>query len=452
MASFQTITPLPSSMLKRLEELGFTTMTPIQAQAIPAILEGKEIIAHAKTGSGKTLAFAIPILLKTNTTYAYPQHLIITPTRELAEQIASVFRSLATFMPNLKIATLYGGVGLRSQAESLAKGGADIVIGTPGRLLDHLGKKTLDLSHIQTLVLDEADRMLEMGFYDDIVKIASNTPTKRQTLLFSATYPPTIKTLSHTLLRHPVSIEVDTQQAKEKIEEIVYPTQNKYKTLLALLAHHQPRSLLLFANTKADVTILFEKLLARGDDVVALHGDLDQHARNEAVILFANGSRRIMVATDVASRGLDIEGIDLVINYDLPFDEAVYLHRIGRTGRADATGCAISLYTPGSSKTAYVLERAKEADTNALPTKAPQPFSAPFETLCINGGKKQKLRKGDIVGALCQEAGLTQTKIGTITLTPTRSYVAIKKNAGISFAQTAQSIRIKKKKYKLWVM
>jgi ATP-independent RNA helicase DbpA len=451
MAPFDSISTIPAALLKTLKGLHFTTMTQIQEKAIPAILAHRDILAQSKTGSGKTLAFGLPLIMQTDTDNFTPQHLIITPTRELAQQVADELRRLSAYKANLKIVTLYGGVPLRAQSDSLAKG-AHILIGTPGRLMDHLGKGTLKLDTIKTLVLDEADRMLDMGFYDDIVKIASNLPRNKQTLLFSATFPPNIETLAKTLLHTPETIKVDTVQSTQKIEELVYTVQNKQKTLMQIIQTYKPASLLVFANTKADVIALATYLHTLGHDVIDLHGDLDQNERNEAVILFSNGSKRMMVATDVASRGLDIKGIDLVINYDLPFDEEIYTHRIGRTGRADASGKAVSLYTPGSRKTAYILEKADKSDVQSLTGTPDFIMTSSWETLCINGGKKSKLRAGDILGTFCKEIGIENTKIGKITVTENRTYVALQHDVTEKVRRKLEQTKIKKKKYKAWVL
>ena len=451
MAPFDSISTIPAALLKTLKDLHFTTMTQIQEKTIPAILAHKDILAQSKTGSGKTLAFGLPLIMQTDTDNFTPQHLIITPTRELAQQIADELRRISVYKANLKIVTLYGGVPLRAQADSLAKG-AHILIGTPGRIQDHLGKGTLQLDTVKTLVLDEADRMLDMGFYDDIVKIASNLSKNKQTLLFSATFPPKIETLAKTLLHTPETIKVDTVQDTQKIEEIVYTVQNKQKTLMQVIQTYKPASLLVFANTKADVITLAAYLHTQGHDVIDLHGDLDQNERNEAVILFSNGSKRIMVATDVASRGLDIKGIDLVVNYDLPFDEEIYTHRIGRTGRADATGTAVSLYTPGSRKTAYILEKADENDIQSLQSTPDFIMTSSWKTLCINGGKKSKLRAGDILGTFCKEIGIDNSQIGKITITENRSYIALSKEVVKRVCKALESTKIKKRKYKVWLL
>jgi ATP-independent RNA helicase DbpA len=452
MPTFDSIKTFPQALLETLQKLNFTHMTEIQGKAIDPILEGKDILAQSKTGSGKTLAFGLPCIVRTDVSNNTPQTIIITPTRELAEQVANQLRQTAVYKPNLKILTLYGGVPLRPQAESLAKG-THILIGTPGRIQDHLAKQTLVLDSIKTLVLDEADRMLDMGFYDEIVKIGSNMPRAKQTLLFSATFPDKIEKLAKALLKQPLTIKVDTVQEHTKIDEIVYETSDKFKTLTALIQSYKPESLLIFCNTKAEVIALTDALYKQGHSVIDIHGDLDQRERNEAVIAFSNGSKRIMVATDVASRGIDIKDIALVINYDLPFDQEVYTHRIGRTGRADATGKAVSLYgSKESEKCAYITSQARTAQMKDLRVDAAFKMVSEYDTLCINGGKKTKLRAGDILGTLCKEVGIDPAMIGKITITDTKSYVALHHTVINKVLKALKKTTIKKKKYVAWIL
>ena len=452
MATFKSIEAFPEALLETLKLLHFTTMTEIQEKAISPILEGKDILAQSKTGSGKTLAFGLPCVIHTDTNNYKSQTIIITPTRELADQIAVELRKVAAYKANLKILTLYGGVPLRAQAESLAKG-AHILIGTPGRIQDHLAKETLVLDSIKTLVLDEADRMLDMGFYDEIVKIGSNMPRTKQTLLFSATFPDKIEKLAKALLKQPIIVKVDTVQESDKIDEIVYETSDKLKTLTALIQSYKPESLLIFCNTKAEVISLTDTLHQRGHSVIDIHGDLEQKDRNESVIAFSNSSKRIMVATDVASRGLDIKDIELVINYDLPFDQEVYTHRIGRTGRADAKGTAISLYGPrDSEKCAYITSTARKGQMKDLRVDATFKMVSEYDTLCINGGKKTKLRAGDILGTLCKEIGIDPKMIGKINITDTKSYVALHHTVTDKVFKALKKTTIKKKKYVTWIL
>ncbi len=452
MTDFTTIEGIPDALLETLSTLGFTAMTEIQEKAINPILDGSDILAQSKTGSGKTLAFGLPCVMNTNTNNYKPQTIIITPTRELADQIAVELRRVAAYKPNLKILTLYGGVPLRAQADSLAKG-AHILIGTPGRIQDHLAKETLTLESIKTLVLDEADRMLDMGFYDEIVKIGSNMPRGKQTLLFSATFPANIEKLAKALLKQPITIKVDTVIEENKIDALVYETSDKFKTLGTLIQSYKPESLLIFCNTKVEVMALTDKLLKLGHATIDIHGDLDQRDRNESVIAFANGSKRIMVATDVASRGLDIKDIELVINYDLPFDAEVYTHRIGRTGRADATGTAISLFSPKDrEKCAYVLEKAKKTALKDLRVDAKFKMVSEYDTLCLNGGKKTKLRAGDIIGTFCKEIGIENRLIGKINITDTKSYIALHHTVVDKVFKALKKVKIKKKKYVAWIL
>lgn len=452
MAGFNTITNIDNALLKLLRQHSYTTMSEIQEKAINPILEGHDILAQSKTGSGKTLAFGLPCIMRTDTSHYTPQTIIITPTRELADQIAGELRKLAAYKPNLKILTLYGGVPLRTQAESLNKG-AHILIGTPGRIQDHLSKETLSLNEIKTLVLDEADRMLDMGFYDDIIKISSTMPQSKQTLLFSATFPDKIEKLAQTLLKHARIIKVDTVIASAKIDEVVYETTYKLKTLTALIQSYKPQSLLIFCNTKAQVISLTQTLQQRGHSAIDIHGDLDQRDRNESVIAFSNASKRIMVATDVASRGLDIKDIELVINYDLPFDKEVYTHRIGRTGRADAKGTALSLYLPNDSeKCDYITSLARKGAMQDFRVDAHFKMISVYDTLCLNGGKKTKLRAGDILGTLCKEIGIKNTRIGKINITDTKSYVALHHSVTDQVFKALKTVKIKKKKYIAWIL
>ena len=452
MANFNTIEGVPDAFLETLDTLGFSSMTEIQEKAINPILDGEDVLAQSKTGSGKTIAFGLPCVMNTNTNNYKPQTIIITPTRELADQIAVELRRIAGYKANLKILTLYGGVPLRAQADSLAKG-AHILIGTPGRIQDHLAKETLVLDSIKTLVLDEADRMLDMGFYDEIVKIGSNMPRSKQTLLFSATFPEKIEKLAKALLKQPLTIKVDTIQEATKINELVYETEDKLRTLTAIIQSYKPESLLIFCNMKVQVISLTDTLAGRGHAVIDIHGDLDQRDRNESVIAFSNGSKRIMVATDVASRGLDIKDIEMVINYDLPFDEEVYTHRIGRTGRADATGIAISLFSSkDSEKCSYVLQKAKKKEMKDLRVDAKFKMLSDYDTLCLNGGKKTKLRAGDIIGTFCKEIGIENSMIGKINITDTKSYIALHHTVVDKVFKALKKVKIKKKKYIAWIL
>jgi len=452
MQPFKTISKLPDTLLSNLDTLGYQTMTAIQAQTIPVVLEGRDIIAQAKTGSGKTAAFGIPLIMEIDTANKDPQALIMTPTRELADQVSKELRRLARYRENVKIITLTGGVPMRGQISSLQMG-AHIVVGTPGRLQDHLSRETLPLYDIRTLVLDEADRMLDMGFYEEISKIVSNLPRQRQSLLFSATFPEKIEQLSKHILKAPERITIASAHTTEVIGQVAYEVApaSKPEALLRVLRTERPDSALLFCNRKDETETVADALHAQGFASDVLHGDLDQRGRDEALLMFANGTTRVLVATDVASRGLDIPQIDLVINYDLPHDPEIYTHRIGRTGRAGATGKAVTLVTP--RELPKLEEIAPEAQLQRLASLEPQRdfvMESRMVTLCIDGGKKAKLRAGDILGTLCKEIGLSPEQIGKITIQERQSYVAIAREAAPKAHKGLQNGKIKKRKFRVW--
>lgn len=423
--------PLLPALLDNLQSLEFAQMTPIQAQSLPLILEGRDLIAQAKTGSGKTAAFGLGILQHLDVNRLVPQALVVCPTRELADQVAQEMRRLARQIPNVKVLTLCGGAAARPQAESLARG-AHLLVGTPGRIQDHLGRGRLDLSGLNTLVLDEADRMVDMGFYDDIVAIASHCPNKRQTLLFSATYPNNIRKLSARFLRNPAEVKVEALHDASRIEQIFYEIDDhqRLNAVVTLLKHFRPVSTLVFCNTKIRSHELVEQLLSEGIRAQALNGDLEQRERDEILIQFANQSCTVLVATDVAARGLDIQSLGAVINVDVTKDTEVHVHRIGRCGRGDQKGLALSLCSPAEMRWANLIEQyqgapLKWANLKSLRPTSDRPLNAPMTTLCIQGGKKDKLRPGDLVGALTGDGGLTFEQVGKINITEFNSYVAL---------------------------
>ena len=445
MPQFNTIS-LPTEMLENLEQLGYHDMTDIQEKSLPYILEGKDIIAQAKTGSGKTAAFGIGLLLKIDVSKFHPQSLIIAPTRELAEQVAKELRKLARFKHNIKILTLYGGTPMRHQITSLEHG-AHIIVGTPGRIRDHLSKGTLNLRYIHTVVLDEADRMLDMGFSEEIDKILADTPKKRQTLLFSATFTENIKSLCHAVTQDAQEVKVQSYHDSSKIEEIYYEVDKGYKFegLIKALQHHQPSSAIIFCNMKLDVDDVAADLQAAGFSALGLHGDLEQVDRDETLLQFANRSCALLVATDVAARGLDIPDVDIVINYDLPRNDETYTHRIGRTGRAGKSGKALSLctYTPDNTHPIPIHEL--DVDETIM-------ISSKMKTLCIQGGKKQKLRAGDILGALTSTKRIEGSSIGKIDLFPFYAYVAVEKQVAKKALDLLKTENIKGKKFKAWMI
>ena len=338
--------PLPPATLDNLQRLGYDNMTPIQAASLPLTLAGKDLIAQAKTGSGKTAAFALALLANLNPRRFAVQSLVLCPTRELAEQVTQEVRRLARAEDHIKVLTLCGGSVMRTQLASLEHG-AHIVVGTPGRIMDHLERGSLKLDALNTLVLDEADRMLDMGFHDDIATIAKQCPKQRQTLLFSATYPEGIAKLSAAFMREPQTVTVAEQHSATKIRQVFFEVREdeRLHAVSLLLNHHRPVSTLAFCNTKQQCRNLVDVLKAQGFAALELHGDLDQRDRDQVLVQFANRSCSVLVATDIAARGLDIAELEAVINVDVTPEPATHTHRIGRTGRVDAEGWAFSLAT-----------------------------------------------------------------------------------------------------------
>ncbi len=451
---FSTL-PLPPAQLKNLERLGYLTMTAIQAEALPLALAGRDLIAQAKTGSGKTAAFALSLLCKLNPRDFGTQALVLCPTRELATQVAVEIRRLARYQQNIKVVTLTGGQSIGPQIGSLEHG-AHIVVGTPGRLKDHLRKKTLDLSRVSTLVLDEADRMLEMGFIDDIETIIGQTPSDRQTLLFSATYPDDIQSLSARFQNKPEQVSVETLNSDQHIDQQFYICQKngKLDALVKLLKHFRPQSTVVFCNTKAYVRDVCTHLSQQGIATAALHGDLEQRDRDQVLVQFKQRSCTVLVATDVAARGLDIDDLSAVINYELPRNPDVYVHRIGRTGRAGKEGLALTLFADSErykldSIGDYLKREVAFEAIEVLPEgNDTLPFPA-FVTLCIAGGRKQKVRPGDILGALTGDAGIDGKAVGKIDVMDYAAYVAIERNMADKALDRLSSGKIKGRKFKV---
>lgn len=449
MSSFDSL-PLSAPLKTALRRLNFTAMTPIQSQSLPLVLEGRDIVAQASTGSGKTLSFALGMLNAVNPKFFAPQSLVLCPTRELAEQVAKVIRSCASEIGNIKVLTLCGGVPMKGQIHSL-KHGAHVIVGTPGRVLKLLSMDTLDLSHCKVTVLDEADQMVDMGFIEDIESIFAYLPAARQTLLFSATYPESIQTLSSALTDQAVFIQTQTQEEKPSITEIAYLVNDKILALSTLLQHHTITNAIIFCNTKVAASELCETLNYAGIHAIALHGDMEQFDRNEAIIQFRNGSAPFLVATDVAGRGIDIEGLDAIINYDVPQQLDRYVHRIGRTGRAGMEGTAITLISPHQADAFRALGRSCEPEE--LPSAdSSKDILTKMRTICIDAGKKEKLRAGDIVGALIHECGLTKEQIGKIDQLDHLSYVAIARVIAENVHQKLKNRPIKGRIFRLWLL
>ena len=424
--------PLAPALSQGLDAFGHERLTPIQALSLPAMLEGRDVIAQAPTGSGKTAAFGLALLHRLDPADLRVQALVLCPTRELADQVGRHVRRLATGIPNLKLLVLTGGMPLGPQLASLEQHAPHVVVGTPGRVQELLRKRALDLRGVRVLVLDEADRMLDMGFEEPIREITKATPAQRQTLLFSATYPDAIRELARRSMRDPLEVSTGAEAPPPAIEQRFFEVEPAQKpaALAGLLVEHNPDSAVVFCNMRRDADEVAASLAHLGFSAAALHGDMEQRDRDEVLVRFGNRSCNVLVASDVAARGLDIHDLGAVVNYELPTDPDVYVHRIGRTGRAGRAGLALSLVSsrelPRAEAIAADQGIALSLTRTPLATgKPPQLPQAPMVTVRIDGGKTDKLRAGDILGALTGEAGLSGAAIGKIVIQPTRSYVAI---------------------------
>lgn len=450
---------LSPPLLQVLEELDFQTATPIQAQSIPALLQGRDLVGQAKTGSGKTAAFALPILQKIRLQDRRLQALVLCPTRELCAQVAGEIRRLARRLPGLQVLVLAGGQPVRPQVNAL-ENGAHIAVGTPGRILDLLQREALETRQLATVVLDEADRMLDMGFREDMASILGATPSTRQTVLFSATFPPDIEALSRTFQKQPTRVTVVEAEAAPDIQQLCYVCAPEEKTavLLRVLRQYQPASAIVFCNLKATVVELTRALTAAGVGADGLQGDMEQSERDSVMAKFRNRSTRVLIATDVAGRGIDVEALDAVVNFDLPSQPEPYVHRIGRTGRAGRRGLAISLATPQDERkletiehaTGVKLERARVEMLPPADAKGGASLAADWETLFISAGRKDKMRPGDILGALTGEAGgLNAADIGKIEIHDHHAYVAVSKQLVRVALQRLRDGRIKGRKHRI---
>ncbi|MFP6559046.1 ATP-dependent RNA helicase DbpA [Paraburkholderia sp. B3] len=450
--------PLAPAMLANLAQLGYTAMTPIQAASLPVALEGHDLIAQAKTGSGKTAAFSLALLARLDVQRFAVQTLVLCPTRELADQAAQEIRRLARAEQNIKVLTLCGGTPMAPQTASLEHG-AHVVVGTPGRIMDHLARGNLDVGALNTLVLDEADRMLDMGFFDDIATVVDQCPKERQTLLFSATYPEGIARLSRQFLRNPKEIKLEERHDSSKIRQRFYEVaeDERLHAVGMLLNHYRPVSTLAFCNTKQQCRDLLDVLRAQGFHALALHGELEQRARDQVLIRFANRSCSVLVATDVAARGLDIAQLEAVINVDVTPDPDVHVHRIGRTGRADQDGWALSLASMDEMGRVGSIEQAQKQDVEwhklaDLTAASHAPLLPPMETLQILGGRKEKIRPGDVLGALTGDAGFSASQIGKINVTDFSTYVAVDRGIAHEALRRLGAGKVKGKKVKVRMM
>jgi len=446
--------PLSKAMLHTLNELGFTAMTPVQVESLPHILKNCDVIAQAKTGSGKTAAFGIGVLNKLDVKKFRVQSLVLCPTRELADQVAKELRRLARATHNVKILILCGGSPFGPQYGSLLHG-AHIIVGTPGRVLQHLDKKYLSLKHLDTLVLDEADRMLDMGFIDEINKIIAHAPKNRQTLLFSATYPDKIIELSSSIQKNAINIQTTSGESPNKIGEYFYEVahNNKLAMLIKAISHHKPQNILVFCNTKIQTRDIAADLSHAGIDALAIHGDLEQYQRTDVLVRFSNKSCSVLVATDVAARGLDIKELGMVVNYDTPQDEATYTHRIGRTGRAGKEGLAVTLFTTrqAPAMTSYHNGIRRFDHTDTLNEVENFTLVPPNVTIVLEGGKKDRMRPGDILGALTGEAGIESKYVGKIDIYDRQSYVAIDNSMAKKAYSYLKNGKIKGRTFPVWV-
>jgi ATP-independent RNA helicase DbpA len=435
--AFSTL-PLASHVLENLQRLGYEHMTPIQAASLPLALAGKDLIAQAKTGSGKTAAFALPLLANLNPRRFAVQALVLCPTRELAEQVTQEIRRLARAEDNVKVLTLCGGATMRPQLASLAHG-VHVVVGTPGRILDHLGRESLALDALNTLVLDEADRMLDMGFAEDIAAIAQRCPptSQRQTLLFSATYPDDVARLAARYLREPQEVKLSERHAASQIRQRFYEVteSERLHAVGLLLNHFRPESTLAFCNTKQQCRDLVAVLQAQGIVALELHGDLVQRERDQVLVRFANRSCSVLVATDVAARGLDIARLEAVINVEITPDAQLHTHRVGRTGRAGESGLVFNLASVDEMGRVGRIDEMQGSESVWHPLAelqaagaADEPLRPAMVTLQILGGRKEKMRPGDVLGALTKDLGLDAAAIGKIDVNDFSTYVAVQRD------------------------
>ncbi len=453
--AFSTL-PLGQAWLDNLAQLDYRQMTPIQARTLPLMLDGKDVLGQAGTGTGKTAAFGLALLARITPGGEHPGALVLCPTRELAAQVAEEIRRLARPLAHTKVLTLCGGTSISRERTSLSHG-VDVIVGTPGRVLDHLTRERLSLAAVTTLVLDEADRMLEMGFIDAVTTIARATPATRQTLLFSATFPATVRALSDSFQREAVQVEVASDGSALPVEQIIYDVGalDRPAALARILGHHRPDSAVIFCNQRETCDVVAEALTAAGHPAVALHGGMAQHDRDTVLLLLRNGTLRLLVATDVAARGLDIDDLAAVVNYELPRDAAGYVHRVGRTARAGRSGVAITLAGPGDRRTIEELRAGPLAKVGSTPVAQlgnTRGRSAPpaMITIAIQGGRRDKLRPGDIVGALTTEVGIAGTDIGQIQVLDRITFVALTAAVGARAIAGLNRGHIKKRRFRTY--
>ena len=446
---------LSAEQLEAISRLGYTEPTAGQELALPAILADRDVLALAPTGSGKTAAFALGILRSIDIALVQTQALVLCPTRELADQVATQIRKLGSTVANLKVTSITGGMPLGPQIQSLKVHDPHVIVGTPGRVQELLRKKVMHVRSLKVLVLDEADRMLDMGFAEALDDILSRLPEQKQTLMFSATMPDSIDAVAGKHLREPVRVQpqIELQHGDIREEFLSVTATNKLDVLVQLLQQRRPAACVAFCNTRKACDEVQLHLDAAGFSALALHGDYEQRDRDEVMIQFANESANVLVATDVAARGIDISHLDLVVNVDVPFEPEVYVHRIGRTGRAGAKGEAITLVGPTDGNRIAQIEALLGKLISATHPKLQfKPSSskhlAPMQTIRIDGGKTDKLRPGDILGTLTGEGGIDGKVIGKINITPLRSYVAIQRGSARDAVNYLRNGKIKGRRFR----
>lgn len=451
---FSTLS-LRDELLQSISALDYKIMTDIQMQALPPLLKNRDILAQARTGSGKTAVFAIGLLNKLNIQSYFTQAIVVCPTRELSNQVAIEIRKLASTIANTRVVTLCGGKPMGPQLASL-KRAPHIVVGTPGRILKHLEIGTLKLNRIETLVLDEADRMLDMGFYDDILNIINVTPLSRQTLLFSATYPEKIKQVSDRVQIKPKDIRIESSHDIPEINQIFFEVEKSHriKMVYKLISHYELESILIFCNTKLLCQQLVTDLKPYNINALALHGDLEQFERDQILTQFSSKACSVLIATDVAARGIDVTDLSAVINFELSFDPELHIHRIGRTGRAGAKGLALSLFSNNERQRVEAIEEYQGKkininDSDSLSNSLNFQLYPPMVLLFINGGKKEKLRAGDLLGALTANDEINAKQVGKITLFEKFSYVAIDRKVDKLALHKLNNNNIKGRKFRV---
>ncbi len=454
--TFDTLALRPE-LLVGVERLGFTEMTEIQAKALPAALQGDDIVGHARTGSGKTAAFALALLNKLDVAKRVPQAIVVAPTRELADQLVASIRALAVGLDGVRVLLVSGGNSSRDQRDAL-QAGAHVVVGTPGRLLHQLELERIVPKALTTVVLDEADRMLDMGFEEQVLGILEFLPKHRQTLLFSATWPDATRELSEEIQREPTTVGTATLLDESVLKQsvVLCKREERHLALQSVLADRKPVPTLVFCETRQQCKDAAKFLRGLGVSALALHGELEQRDRDEVMVCFRNGTARVLVATNVAARGLDVDSIRLVVCYELSRAPEIHVHRVGRTARAAESGEAVSLVVSGGNEMRRLSEVEEHLGTKLARVPYDASGSAPLDgwhsewrTIVVLGGRRDKLRPGDIVGALTRGVGLKGDDIGVITLTDKRAWIAVRANVAGKATDGLNRERIKKKRYRV---